>query len=305
METYLVAMHLIRPYHFARLRPTGFVPYYHAIAAAGGVVCFDWEDSVQGADAAATLKLKATQRRRVGDLLRAPELAALPLGIRLNAPGTPHYAADLQALAGGPGLHTVFVPKAEQPQVLTQVLRELPVAVRHLVAVVETQAGMAALPALLRLPDPRLGLIAFGHCDYNLSCGHFPFFHQDSSRYWQWLAALDAQAQAAGKQFINSPVLQLADAPLFGAVLHQLRALPSAAGQITLCLSQTLACQLEVSGPTPTLRSNPAPECACHLAGSFERARPGNRAFAVDARRRLISPHEYAAARRLAGLSCT
>ena len=288
----------IRPYHFARLQPTGFLPYYRTIIAAGGIVCFDFEDSIQGPDAATTLALKADQRRQVRQLLRVPGLAAGRVGIRLNAPGTVHYAADLQALRGGPGLHTVFVPKVEGPEMLTQVLRELPVPVRQLVAVVETRAGVAALPSLLRRPDPRLGVVAFGHCDYNLSCGHFPFFHQDSGQYWQWLTELSAPVQAAGKQLINSPVLQLADAPLFRAVLRQLHALPGVTGQITLCLSQTLACRQVAAGATPTLAAGPAPECARHLASSFEQAQPAGRAFAVDAQRRLISPHEYAAARQ-------
>ncbi|MGI4874191.1 MAG: aldolase/citrate lyase family protein [Janthinobacterium lividum] len=292
-------MKSIRPYHFARLQRTGFLPYYRTIIAAGGVVCFDFEDSVEASDAAATLALKKAQRRQVRQLLRVAGLDAGQVGIRLNAPGTTHYLADLRALRGGPDLHTVFVPKVEHPDVLAQVLRELPVAVRHLVAVVETRAGMAALPALLHLRDPRLGLVAFGHCDYNLSCGHFPFFHQDSSRYWEWLAELDAHLRAAGKQLINSPVLQLADAALFQAVLRRLRTLPSVVGQLTLCLSQTLACQQAAADPLPTLAVGQAPECAHCLAHSFEQARAGNRAFAVDAQRRLISPHEYAAAQRL------
>ena len=294
----------IRPYHFARAQRRGFAAYYQAIVAADGIVCFDFEDSIQGHDEAATLAAKQAQRRRVRGLLQFPGLAPDRLAVRLNAPATPHYAADLQALRGLPGLHAVFVPKVEHPDALHQVLRELPLPVRHLVPVVETRPGFAALPALLALPDARLGLLAFGHCDYNLSCGHFPFFHQNSEPYWAWLAELDAHAQAAGKQLLNSPLLQLADAALFGAVLHRLRGLTSAAGQITLCLSQTLACRQAPAALVAVAAAAAVPagaelECARSLVRHFEQATPDGGAFAVDAQRRFISPHEYAAARRL------
>lgn len=292
-------MKFIRPYHFARFQRQGFQPYYQAIVAAEGVVCFDFEDSIQGIDPAATVAAKQVQRRQVRQLLQSSGLAPDHLAVRLNAPHTPHYAADVQALRGLPGLHAVFVPKAEHPDALRQVLRELSLPVRHVVPVVETRAGFAALPELLALSDTRLGLVAFGHCDYNLSCGHFPFFHHDAEPYWAWLAELDAHAQAAGKQLLNSPLLQLANADLFGAVLHRLRSFPSAVGQITLCLSQTLACGQAAVHPASALRTGAAPECAQALVRRFEQAQPGARAFAVDARRRLISPHEYAAAQRL------
>ena len=161
---------------------------------------------------------------------------------------------------------------------------------------VETEAGFTALPELLALCDARLGLVAFGHCDYNLSLGHFPFFHHDAPRYWEWLAELDAHLHRAGRQLLNSPVLHLADADLFQDVLGRLRAHPSATGQITLCLSQTLACAAP-AGPAPArpLAARP-PESARPLCARFEQARLPGRAFAIDATRRLISPHEYEAA---------
>ena len=289
-------MKVIRPYHFAQFRPAGFLPFYRAIVAADGIVCFDFEDSIQAETEAGTARLKQEQRRQVRQLLQGPGPQSERLAVRINAPDTPHYGPDLAALRGLPGLHAVFVPKVEHPDHLRQVLRELPLPVRHLVAVVETQAGFAALPALLALRDARLGLVAFGHCDYNLSRGHFPFFHHDAPRYWEWLAELDAHLHRAGRQLLNSPVLQLADAALFQDVLGRLRAHPSATGQITLCLSQTRACAAPAgSVPARTLAARP-PESAQPLRARFEQARLPGRAFAVDATRRLISPHEYEAA---------
>ncbi|MBO0358070.1 hypothetical protein J0X19_08960 [Hymenobacter sp. BT186] len=292
-------MKAIRPYHFAQVRASGFTTYYQAIVAANGVVCFDFEDSVRADTSEAhTVALKQDQRQQVRQLLQTPGLDYERLALRLNAPDTPYYAADIAALRGLPGLHAVFVPKVEHPAALRQVLRELPMPVRHLIAVVETQAGFEALPELLADADPRLGLVAFGHCDYNLSLGHFPFFHQDSEQYWEWLAELDMHLHAAGKQLINSPVLQLADAAYFGTVLHRLRSYPSATGQITLCLSQTLSCHEPGPAVLPDLHQTPRPECVSHITHHFEQQQSAGRFFAVDANRRLISPHEYQAAQR-------
>ena len=289
-------MPAIRPYHFAQFRAAGFLPFYRAIVAADGIVCFDFEDSMQAETEAATACLKQGQRRQVRQLLQGPGLRPDRLAVRINAPTTPHYRADLAALRGLPGLHAVFVPKVAHPEHLRQVLRELPLPVRHVVAVVETQAGFAALPELLALRDARLGRLAFGHCDYNLSLGNFPFHHHDSATYWAWLAELDAHLHAAGRQLLNSPVLRLADAALFQDVLGRLRAYPSATGQITLCLSQTLACAAPARpAPGRTLAAgSEESESLCH---GFEQGRLPGRAFAVDATRRLISPHEYEAAR--------
>lgn len=288
-------MQPLRPYHFTQLREAAFQPYYAAILGAGGVVCFDWEDSIQvSGDEAATQTLKHAQRLQVRQLLTTPGIDGTRLAVRLNAPGTAHYAADLRALRGLPTLHAVFVPKAEHPATLRQVLRELPVPVRHVIPIVETAAGFAALPALLAVPDTRLALVAFGHCDYNLSRGLFPFQHQDSAHYWAWVAELDGHLQAAGKHLLNSPVLRLNDEQYFQAVLHRLRAYPSAVGQITLCLRQTQACAAAAAavGFAPVA----GPDAAPQLAQRFEQHRQPGRFFALDTDRRLISPHEYVAA---------
>lgn len=289
---------MLRPYHFVQLRPTGFKPFYQRIVAADGVACFDFEDSIgaNDADEASTVALKAAQRRRVRQVLATtPGLASERLAVRINAPGSAHYAADLAALRGLPGLHAVFVPKVEHPDTLRQVLRELPLPVRYVIAVVETAAAFASLPALLAFPDPRLELVAFGHCDFNLSCGHFPFFHHDAPEYWAWLTELHQHLRAAGKRLLNSPVLRLADDAHFRAVLHRLRQYPGAAGQITLCLRHTELCaQAAVALPL-----RPAAEDAGQLTAHFEQSRLRGRTFALDAARRLISPHEYLAASQL------
>lgn len=293
-------MNLIRPYHFAQFRAEGFLPYYQAIARAGGVLCFDLADSRRGANGAAIGALKQAERRNVQQLLHTlqPQLDLGRLALRLNAPSTPHFAEDLALLHTLPGLHAVLVPKLEQPQALQQVLEQLPATVQHVIPVLETATALAFLPTLLSVSDARLRLVAFGHGGGNPSQGHFQCHHSESETYWDWIAQLDAHLSAAGKQLLNAPMPQLDNAPQFRAMLQRLRSFPSAAGQITLCLAQTLLCAEPVVSRTgtPALLPVPGPDNAHQLVRTFEQGQRPGRFFTFDKGRSVISPQEYVAA---------
>ena len=303
-------MKVITPYHFAPARAEGFAGFYQQVRRADGYVCFDLEDSVQGSDEASTLALKAARRRAIAHLCQsAPAGAPYAIGLRLNPPDSPHYAPDLALLRELPPLHCVFLPKVEEPAALQRVLRELPDAVPSVIPVIESVAGFANLAALLAVAHPAFTALAFGHCDYNLSAGHFPFHHQNSPLYWSWIRTLDAQAQQASKQLLKSPVLQLADDAAFAAMLTQARTFASLTGQITLCLAHTQLCAslLPVAAPAAAVAGGPGgPAEAARVVQQYEQHPVAAAAFALDPRREVISPHEYAAARRvLASSPCT
>ncbi|RYU78142.1 aldolase/citrate lyase family protein [Hymenobacter persicinus] len=293
----------IQAYHFAQFRESGFLSFYQRVRACGGVVCFDFEDSISHDNPARARVLKQQQRRAIVEqlLALAPELDFRYLGLRINAVGTADYQADLAALAQLPALGCVFLPKAEHPGQLQQLLQELPRPVENVIPVLETAGAFANAEALLALPDPRLALVAFGHCDFNLSCGHAPFHHHDSPRYWAWLDFLDRHCHRAGKRLLNSPMLQLDDAPAYRAMLTRLQAYPSIGGQITLSLAQTQLCAAAraEAGPLPALADSrlDAARWARRVVQDFAAHRRPRTAFAVDAARALISPHELRAAR--------
>lgn len=97
------------------MRSKLFVPgtrpelFAKALAGAADAISFDLEDAVVEAR-------KDEARRHVAELLRSDAAArcAKTLIVRVNAPGSAHFAADLQAVAG-PALHLVNLPKVEQP----------------------------------------------------------------------------------------------------------------------------------------------------------------------------------------------
>jgi citrate lyase beta subunit len=289
-------------FHFARLQLADFSDFYQRVTATGGIVCFDLEDSLSHPDEQFTADLKAQQRQLLQELL-CPCPAGLDLcrmGIRINHPASAHYQEDIRLLADLGAVGYVFLPKAETPADIQQVLHDLP-RVDQFIPIIESVEGYANVEQLAEFADTRVAAFAFGHCDFNLSSGHFPFFHHDSQQYWQWLAYLDERLHARGKRLINSPVLQLANEELFADVLRRLSSYPSVIGQVTLCLAQTQQCAQAAASPVtsiqPVHQRIHAPAAHAHdTVKAFEQNQLPTQFFAVAANRQLISPQEYRAA---------
>ena len=147
-----------------------FVPATHperlpkALASGADMVIADWEDAVAPADKetarAALLKAAAT----LDDAQRARLL------VRINAEGTPWFAADLQALAQLTtlGLAGAVVPKTENAQTL-QTVAQAAGSRAALVALVESVAGLDAIDMVASAPQ--VARLAFGHLDFQVDAG--------------------------------------------------------------------------------------------------------------------------------------
>lgn len=135
-----------------------------ALASGADMVIADWEDAVAPADKArarsalaeAVAALDSTQRTR--------------LLVRINAEGTPWFAADLQALARlmAQGLAGAVVPKAESAATL-QAVAQAAGPQAALLALVESVAGLYAVDALATAPQ--VARLAFGHLDFQVDAG--------------------------------------------------------------------------------------------------------------------------------------
>ncbi|PJI99689.1 citrate lyase subunit beta/citryl-CoA lyase [Acidovorax sp. 69] len=135
-----------------------------ALASGADVVIADWEDAVAPVDkqAARTALLVAMAA------LDAAQRARLL--VRINADGSPWFAADLQALAQlmALGLGGAVVPKAERVQTLQAVVQAGGPNVA-LVPLVESVAGLTAADALAAAPQ--VVRLAFGHLDFQVDAG--------------------------------------------------------------------------------------------------------------------------------------
>lgn len=87
--------------------------------------------------------------------------------VRINAFGTKWHQADLEALTAAAGLRGFVVPKAETPDDLTRLARE--VGSREVVALVETARGIYHAYELAQCPG--VSRLAFGSIDFALDIG--------------------------------------------------------------------------------------------------------------------------------------
>jgi citrate lyase subunit beta/citryl-CoA lyase len=127
-----------------------------AADAGAGAIILDLEDAVAPED-------KDTAREHV-----AAWLATGGGGVvRINAPGTPWYADDLEAVAG----HPVMLPKTETPEQVAEVAAALG-ADPAVIPLIETAAGI--LNAARILTAPGVVRAAFGSIDLSAGLGVHP-----------------------------------------------------------------------------------------------------------------------------------
>lgn len=129
-----------------------------AFSSDSDAVIVDLEDSIAA-------EHKQTARDALDSYLETH--ANTSLHVRIN-PTAPHLDADLDLVARHPGITTIVVPKAECPDALVRIAR----LGRPLWPLIESPAGVIALPALVRIAGvSRLG---FGGVDFANEMGLDP-----------------------------------------------------------------------------------------------------------------------------------
>jgi citrate lyase subunit beta/citryl-CoA lyase len=123
-----------------------------AVASGADAVIVDLEDAVAP-------QSKATARAALADWL-APHRAVL---IRVNAPGTPWFDADM-ALVGLPGVRGVVLPKAERVHDIETAAQACATGV--VLPLIETALGMHNVAALASTPGVQR--LVFGTVDFQL-----------------------------------------------------------------------------------------------------------------------------------------
>ncbi|MBM4266630.1 MAG: CoA ester lyase [Deltaproteobacteria bacterium] len=170
--------------------------------AVADVVLLDLEDSVAPPQ-------KEEARSLVADTIRAGGFVG-EAAVRLNAPDTAYFEADLAAVLGA-GARTVMIPKSESPETLAEVARA---AARlaggecvDLLALVETPLGIARA---LDVARAGVAALCFGHADFALQMG---LGEADASRGVVYHARcnLVIAARAGGVTPIDSVYLAVKD----------------------------------------------------------------------------------------------
>lgn len=154
------------------MRSKLFVPgsrselFAKALASDADAISLDLEDAV-------TEDRKAEARALVADFLRsdAARNSGKELVVRVNAPGTPHFEADLRAVAV-PGLGLLNLPKCESAESVRVAATALGAAEAangvtqpaRVLATIESPRGLR-LAAAIAASDPRVAGLQVGYLD--------------------------------------------------------------------------------------------------------------------------------------------
>jgi citrate lyase beta subunit len=166
-------------------------------------VVFDLEDAVApGA--------KQQAREAIAATLARPEWAQRTVAVRINAPGSSEFAADLELIGAlrTTSRLTVVVPKVEAPDLLRGIAERFDPRI-GVQALIETPAGIEAVGAIARSTRQLCALI-LGYADLATALGR----RGAERRVDRWLyhqEAVLAAARAVGVQAIDGPFLRLGE----------------------------------------------------------------------------------------------
>jgi len=298
-------------YYFIKYNDETNFEHIQKYAKTNAILCFDFEDSIKcWINPEIDLSLKKQHRNYFKSIYKKiiSQISSVKIGIRINN-NLPELKKDIRTISTF-RINSILIPKAEtstQIRIIEQLLIENKVFYNELIPIIESSQGILNLSEIIQSSPQKISKIGFGHCDYNFSSEIFPFFHQNSSEYWKWIAKISSIAVRYNKKIINSAYLELENSLFFQSMLFHLDDLfGNNFGQFTLTTKQTVMCntfklQKKQDSFNKLLNSRldlSVPEqFAIELVNKFEREN-NNRGFTVSkVDRILISPQEYLSAK--------
>ncbi len=280
----------------------------------GASIVLDLEDSIQIPHKPQhTAQLKKQTRENI---VRIVSSGVEQLSIRINPPSSDEFLYDiamLQRLSGYVWQY-VLVPKCESADdifAVVQTFESAEITTTSWIPIIETQEGVKNLRSLLgSIPSGLVEYIAFGYSDFNFDAGYFPFYHENSMLYWHWIDEITSIVHEAKYKYLHSPFLKIYDAKGLAIFLGQVAARCSEGfAQTTLSPRQSFLCAAFDKDP-PFLPHTVNQEILSDDTYSFKeciaiaetivsaRERSKSEESLIMYGERLISPHEYLAAKR-------
>lgn len=242
----------IQAYQFIKYDENTSIEHIEKAHESGAVICFDLEDGILNPiemDMTSSLKEKARENFNALYSLINKSGKDIKVGIRLNNVKTPDFEKDLIKIKGKT-FDSIFIPKTEHSteiRLIIDKLNEFKIEYKNLVPIFESKKGFENLDDIL-LSNQKLNKIAFGHCDYNLDIGAYPFFHQDSWQYWKWVSVLSSKAEKHNVKLLNSAYLNFGNESFFCSMLDHIASKNNLFhGQFTLTSRQSELCSVRES----------------------------------------------------------
>jgi hypothetical protein len=183
--------------------------------------------------------------------------------------------------------------------------------VRGVVPIVESRAGLAHLDDIVSTAARRgLAHIVYGHYDYCLDTGVWPFPDHDQAVFWQIATDFIRRIERGGLSYVHPPFPHVLDDALFRRIRDHLATVCGRPfGMITVTSHQSAICLdvargdslMEASGLNRPSAASPCERLtwARSAIATYEANRRDGSTFALEARTgRFISVHEYLAAQR-------
>jgi citrate lyase beta subunit len=293
--------------------------------AAGTTAILDLEDGyLDVRDPNRTSERRAGGRRALLELCERPQgrTHEKPVVMRVNGASTEDFVRDIpvvRAVAETFGLAAVMLPKVESAEDLRSAHAELDgsgITAGSLIPMVETEKGMSLLDEVLRAAvDVGASALVYGHHDYSLDVGKWPFPSPREQAYWDPVERVAGAAMSAGLRYVHPPEANLRNEVLLEFMVWKLRGICGdrfdliSAGMSQTAILRRLTGEslssVETFEPVPRL-SSLGPQEKKQLAEEtcvlFEEHNRQEHSFSADARTgRFISPLEYLAAVRYLG----
>lgn len=304
----------IKKFHFARPTNANILEFAKSIYDLDAVLCFDLEDVVR--DLPDKKIEKKLYRERVILCIESiiKSFISSKIGLRVNVFGSNEFFNDVEVLENIKSkvtLECIFLPKiksGEEIQKCFEILRRRKIEFSEIIPIIENKKSFNDLGKIVCSSRKIINKLAFGHCDYNYDNGNFPFYHQDSEKYWEWVNSIVRVIGDYDMLFINSPYLELNNNSNFLRMINRLSQRTNGTfGQITLSLNQLKLCSLYVYNPpmNTTFYNNKnewnsnLEDIAKKIIKEYEDNISKDRSFSFNKEKGIIiSPQEYLAANK-------
>ena len=301
---------MITSYQFVKFKENTFVDFHKQLVEQNTVSCFDFEDSIIDFKSNDTNRYKIDYRTKVVNLLtnNNGKVNNSWLGFRINEYGLDRYRDDIAALEQLEGIEfrVLFLANVHSSENLEKFLEDNKhINFKEVVPIIESNEAFSNIEEIMKFKHPKFKNVAFGHCDYNLSCNLFPFIHQDNPRYWYWVQKFEKLCREEKIGFINSHYLNLNHSSHFKLMLKNVSRFFDDWGQITLNTQQSSGAynfkdaDLINVRELNMLEDMNITDYAEKIVSLFEKYNPDGRGYTIMPDTKIfICPQEYLAAKR-------
>ena len=297
---------LIKPKASLRLIPK--------ILKTGAYIIVDLEDGIQDTlnpENTPNLKVIAREGLRLLVDQGTEYFQTKKIGIRINAVNTPEYAFDIDAIANIASKivwDAIWLPMVDSPEMIIRCRHDLAragITETDIIPIVETVSAIRDLKTILKSKDRcNLRRIHYGHYDYSLDTGHWPFLRQNSREFWALAEGIIQDVETYECEYIHTPLGELDNEKLFLGVGYRLSQICKCPYGVTaLSIRQTnLAEEKLIDYPLndiTELSDKERIKIARETIEAFVNYRCSKRSFSLNSNKGVfITPHEYKAACR-------